>query len=81
MLGATHHLPGHHFAAVFAEVRGQAPFTAGTGQHAEAQFGTIAAFFRPLQAGAAIGDSVSAGFHGKAAVFADFVEGKQPVIT
>ena len=42
--GATHHLPGHHLAAVFAEVRRQAHFTAGNGQHAEAQFRAVAAF-------------------------------------
>lgn len=78
--GATHHLPGHHFATVFAEVGGQAHFAAGDSQHAEAQFGAVATFFRPLQAGATVGDSVGAGFHGKAAVFADFVEGKQTVI-
>ena len=59
---------------------GQAHFTAGNREHAEAQFGTVAAFFRPLQARTAIGNSVGAGFYRKAAVFADFVQGTQSVI-
>ena len=73
--GATHHLPGHHFAAVFAEVGGQAHFTAGNREHAEAQFRAVAALFRPLQAGTTVGNSVSTSFYRKAAVLADFIEG------
>ena len=77
---ATHHLPGHHLPPLFAEVGVQAGFAAGDRENAEAQLRAVAAFFRPLQACASVGNGVGAGFYGLFAVFADFVEGEQAVV-